>query len=54
MACGHDNGSPRGLRLLDGLGEVREQEQVLEIGLGIKGFFDPIQELSADDASAAP
>ena len=54
MACCHDHGSPRRLSLLDGLGEVWEKKQVFKVGLSVEGFFDPIEELSADDATTAP
>jgi hypothetical protein len=39
---------------LHGLGEVRVQQQVLQLGFGVERLLDPIQELGADDAAAAP
>ena len=45
---------PRGLGLLDRRPEVASQEQVLQAGIHVEGFLDPLQELGADDAPAAP
>ncbi len=34
--------------------KVRGQEQVFQVRIGIKRFFDPIQKAGADDAAATP
>ena len=38
----------------DGLAEVRRQQQVLQLRIGVERFFDAIQEHRANDAAAAP
>jgi hypothetical protein len=42
-----------GCALLDGRGN-KGPEQVLQVGVGVEGLLDPLQEDRADDAPAAP
>ena len=51
---GGDHVSPGVLGLGRGLPEVRRQEQVLQLGIGVEGLLDPFQKHRADDAAAAP
>ena len=49
-----DHVPPGRLRLGDRLGEIRGQEQVFQLRIGVEGLLDAFQEHRADDAAAAP
>src|SRR5689334_11312016 len=46
--------SPSVLGLVDRFGEVRREQQVLEVRIGVERFFDAIEEHRPNDAAAAP
>ena len=46
--------SPTGLGLVDLSLEVGGEQEVLEIGVFVEGFFDFAEEAAADDAAPAP
>ncbi len=54
LDTGDDDVAPRILNLGQSIGEVRSEQQVLQIWSGVERFFDPFQEASTDDATTAP
>src|SRR5450631_3021726 len=51
---GGDRNPPIILGAFDNAGEVLVEQQIMQRRVAFIGFLDPIQELRADDATAAP
>ena len=49
-----DDVPPRVLGFVDRFGEVRREQQVFELRIGVERFFDAVEEHGPDDAAAAP
>ncbi len=52
--CRSHDRAPRLLGTLDRFLKERMQQQVFEVRILVESFFDVVQELSADDATATP